>query len=37
MEHLALVIVDMDAAIENGFVHLTSKLQALLDEVADED
>jgi ParB-like chromosome segregation protein Spo0J len=37
MEKSALIIIDFDKAIENGFVHLTEKLRALADQENDED
>jgi len=37
MEKSALIIIDFDKAIENGFVHLTEKLGALADQQNEED
>jgi len=37
MEKSALIIIDFDKAIENGFVHLTEKLGALADQENEED
>lgn len=37
MEKSALIIIDFEKAIENGFVHLTEKLGALADQENEED
>ena len=37
MEKSALIIIDFDKAIENGFVHLTEKLGGLADQQNEED
>lgn len=36
MEKLALVIIDFNKAIENGYVWLTKEIEGLLDDESDE-